>query len=179
MSVSFLGGSRYYVTFIDDYTRNISVYFMKTKDGALEKFKEFHSFAVNFTGEQVKVLPTDNCGEYCSKAFDAYLKENRITHQLTVPYNPAQNGVAERMNRAVVESARSMLSHSNMPNEFWADAVNTAVYLQNPSPTTALDGITPYESLFNTKPDVTNLRLFGCVSYVHVPKQSSMQSQRR
>ena len=98
MSVSLLGGSRYYVTFIDDYTRYTSVYFMKTKDEALEKFKKFHSFAVNFTGEQVKVLRTDNGGEYCSKAFDAYLKENRITHQLTVPYNPAQNGVPERMN---------------------------------------------------------------------------------
>ena len=118
-------GSRYYVTFIHDYTRYTSVYFMKTKDEALEKFKEFHSFAVNFTGEQGKVLRTDSGGEYCSKAFDAYLNENGITHQLTVP---AQNGVAKQMNRAVVESARSMLSHSNMPNEFWAEAVNTVIY---------------------------------------------------
>ena len=142
---------------------------MKTKDEALEKFKEFHSFAVNFTGEQGKVLRTDSGGEYCSKAFDAYLNENGITHQLTVP---AQNGVAKQMNRAVVESARSMLSHSNMPNEFWAEAVNTVVYLRNRSPITYLDRIAPYESLFNTKPAVTNLRVFGCVSavsYVHVP----------
>ena len=54
--------------------------------------------------------------EYCSKAFEAYLKEHGISHQLTVPYNPAQNGVAERMNRTIVESARSMLSHSNLSN---------------------------------------------------------------
>ena len=141
---------------------------MKTKDEALEKFKKFHSFAVNFTDEQGKVLQTNNGGEYCSKRFDAYLKENGIIHQLTVPYNPAQNGVAQRMNRTVVESNRLMLSHSNMPNEFWADAVNTAVYLRNRNPTTALDGTTPYESLFNTKPAVTNLRIFGWVSYVHV-----------
>ena len=116
MSVNSLGGPRYYITFIDDYPRFTSVYFMKTKDEALEKLKEFHSFDVNFTGKQVKVLRTDNGGVYCSNAFDAYLKENGITHQLTVPYNPAQNGVAERMNRKIVESARSMLSHSNMPN---------------------------------------------------------------
>ena len=75
-SVSSLGGSRYYVTFIDDYTRYTSVYFMKTKDEALEKFKKFHSFAVNFTRKQVKVLRTDNGGEYCSKAFDAFLEWN-------------------------------------------------------------------------------------------------------
>ena len=169
MSTTSLGGSRYYVTFIDDYTRYTTVYFLKTKDEVLEKFKEFHNFTINHTGKQIQTLRTDNGGEYCSKAFDTYLKENGITHQLTVPFNPAQNGVAERMNRTVVESARSMLSHSNMPNEFWAEAVNTSVYLRNRSPTTALDGITPYECLFNQKPDVANLRVFGCVSYVHVP----------
>ena len=82
------------------------------------------------------------------------------------------------MNRTVVESARSMLSRSNMPNEFWAEAVNTAVYLQNRSPTTALDGITPYESLFNKKPDVTNLRVFGCVdSYVN--KQTKLNAKSK
>ena len=74
--------------------------------------------------------------------------------------------MAERTNRTVVESARSMLAHSNIPNEFWAETVNIAVYLRTSSPTTALDGIT---SLFNTKPDVTNLRVFECVSYVYVP----------
>ena len=95
-------------------------------------------FAVSFTSQQVKILRTDNGREYCSELFDAFLKEKGIIHQLSVPYNPAQNGVAERMNCTVVECARSMLSHSNMPNVFWAEAVNTAVYLRNRSPTTAL-----------------------------------------
>ena len=88
------------------------------------------------------------------------------------------------MNRKIVESARSMLSHSNMPNEWWAEAViNTAVYLRNRSPTTG--GITPYESLFNKKPDVTNLRVFGISDvfrtfmFLTIREQSSMQSQRR
>ena len=76
------------------------------------------------------------------------------------------------MNRTVVESARLMLSHPNMPNEFCAETVNNAVYLRNRSRPTALDGITPYESLFNTKPDVTNLKVFGCVSYVYVPSNN-------
>ena len=66
--------------------------------------------------------------EYCSKAFDAFLKEKGIIHQLTVSSNPAQNGVAEMINRTIVESARSMLTHSNMPNVFWGEVVNTAVY---------------------------------------------------
>ena len=82
----------------------------------LEKFKEFVSLISNITDNTVKVLRSDNGGKYCSKAFEAYLKEHGISHQLTVPYNPAQNGVAERRNRTVVESARSMLSHSNLSN---------------------------------------------------------------
>ena len=57
--------------------------------------------------------------------FESFLKNNGIVHQLTMPYNPAQNGVAERMNRTVMELARAMMSHSNFPNQFWAEAANT------------------------------------------------------
>ena len=118
------------------------VYFLKGKDQVLEIFKEFHYYTTNLSGKHIKILRTDNGGEYCSKAFEVYLKEKGITHQLTVPYNPAQNGVAQRMNRTIVESARSLLFHSNTPTELWAEAVNTAVYLRNRSPTTALDAVT-------------------------------------
>ncbi len=97
------------------------------------------------------------------------LKKNGIVHQLSMPYNPVQNGVAERMNHTIMESTRSMLSHAHMPKEFWAEAVNTSVCVRNRSPTTALNGITPYECLLKKKPDVSNLRIFGCITYVHVP----------
>ena len=169
MPVSSLGGSRYYVSFIDDYSRYTFVYFMKNKNEVLEKFKEFHTYAMNVTGRPIKILRSDNGGEYSSKEFESFLKKNGIVHQLGVPYNPAQNGVAERMNRTIVESTQSMLSHAQMPNEFWAEAVNTSVYVRNRSPTTSLSGITPYECLFKKKPDVSNLRVFGCVAYVHIP----------
>ena len=163
MPVSSLGGSRYYVTFIDGYSRYTFVYFMKNKR---EKFKEFHTYAVNVTGKPVKILRSDNGGEYLSKEFESFLKKHGIVHQLNVPYNLAQNGVAERMNHTIVESTRSMLSHAHIPKEFWAEAVNTSVYLRNRSPTT---GITPYGCLLKKKPDVSNLRVFGCITYVHVP----------
>ena len=170
MPVPSFGGSRYFVTFIDDYSRHTFVYFMKNKSEVLEKFKEFNSYAVNATGKPIKILRSDNGGEYSSKEFESFLKKNGIVHQLSVPYNPAQNGVAERMNRTIMESTRSMLSHAQMPNEFWAEAVNTSVYVRNRSPTTALNGITPYECLLKKKPDVSNLRVFGCVTYVHIPE---------
>ena len=169
MSESSIGGSRYYVTFIDDFTRYTCVYFLKNKSEVLDKFKDFHSYATNVSGKGIKVIRTDNGGEYCSTEFESFLKENGIVHQLTVPYNPAQNGVAERMNRTVMESARAMMSHSNLPNQFWAEAVNTSVYIRNRCPTNALDSVTPYECLFKQKPDVGNLHVFGCVGYVHIP----------
>ena len=179
MSVNSVGGSRYFVTFIDDCSRYTHVYFIKHKDEVLEKFKEFVNLTANITGKQVKTLRSDNGGEYCSKSFDAYLKEKGIIHQTTVPYNPAQNGVAERMNRTIVEAARSMMSHSKMPMEFWAEAVNTAVYLRNRSPTTSLKDITPYESLFNQKPDTSNLKVFGCLAFAHIPENQRKKFEEK
>ena len=85
---------------------------MKNKSEVFEKFKEFHTYVVNITGKPVKILRSDNGGEYTSKEFESYLKENGIIHQLSVPYNPAQNGVAERMNPTIMELTRSMLSHA-------------------------------------------------------------------
>ncbi len=125
---------------------------------------------MNVTRRPVKILRSDNGGEYSSKGFESFLKKHGIVHQLSVPYNPAQNGVAERMNRTMIELTRSILFHAQMSKEFWAEAVNTSVYVPNHSPTTALNGITPYECLLKKKPDVSNQRVFGCVTmYVHVP----------
>ena len=170
MHVNSFRNSRYYVTFIDDYSRYTHVYFIKRKSEVFDKFKEFVSYATNTTGKKVKVLRSDNGGEYCSMAFQEYMKQHGIVHQTTVPYSPAQNDVAERMNRTLVETARSMMSHSKVPTEFWAEAVNTATYVRNRSPTTSLKGMTPFERLFNRKPNVSNLKVFGCVAYAHIPE---------
>jgi len=84
-------------------------------------------------GELIMKLKTDNGGEYMSKDFQASLTSKGIEHQLTV-HSLQQNGVAERLNRTLMESARAMLSHSNLPNKFWAEAVATAAYLMKWKP---------------------------------------------
>ena len=122
------------------------------------------------TGEKLKSLRTDNGGEYVSTEFKSYLSKEGIKHELTVPKTPEQNGVAERMNRTIVETARSMLAEAKLPRKFWAEAVSTAVYLRNRSPTTAVEGMTPHESLTGEKPHVGILRVFGCLAYAHIPK---------
>ena len=104
---------------------------------------------------------------------DTVLKTG-ISHEFTVPYCPQQNGVAERLNRAILEAARSILYQAKLSLNFWAEACSIAVYLHNRSTTTALKDGTPFESLFGRRPDISNLRVFGCVSYVRIP-----ESQRR
>ena len=170
-----IGGSRYFVTFIDDYSRCCAVYFMKSKSEVFERFKEFEAIVVNQSGQKIGTLRSDNGGEYLSKEFETYLKSNGITHQLTIAYSPEQNGVAERMNRTLMESARAMMSYSGLSEEYWAEAVATAAYVRNRSASSALkNDETPYERWYGKKPDISHLRVFGCIAYAHIP-----DSQRR
>ena len=171
MQIASDGGARYLLTFIDDHSRMTVTYFMKNKCEVLERFKEYVSMAENFTGKKLKCLRSDNGGEYISKEFDNFCKQHGIIQEPTIPRTPQQNGVAERMNRTLLENARSMLYHAKMPLRFWAEAINTAAYIRNRCPTTAIKGCTPYEVWFKRKPNISNLKVFGCNAYVHIPKE--------
>ena len=93
-----------------------------------------------------------------------------IRHELSVPYSPQQNGVAERMNRTLVKTARSMLAHAGLPDTFWAEAVEAAAYIRNRVPTSAISGNkTPLEVWSKKRPGVSHLKVFGCMAYAHVP----------
>ena len=104
-----------------------------------------------------------------------------IRHEFTIPHTPQQNGVAERLNRTLIEGVRTMLADSRLPHRFWAGALSTCVYLRNRSPTKAVTGVTPYEAWSGTKPDVSHLRVFGCSAYALVPKveRSKLDSKTR
>ena len=102
-------------------------------------FKTFVTLVENQSGKKVKCLRTDNGGEYVSKAFKDFCDLKGIKQELTAPYNPSQNGVAERMDRTFQEKVRSMLSNAKLPNGFWAEAVANAVHLINRSPSKVLE----------------------------------------
>ena len=171
MKTTSMGGARYFVTFIDDKTRRISVYFLKTKGECFKKFKHYMALAEKQTGKDLKVLRSDNGGEFVSKNFGTFLGENGIARQTSTPYTPQQNGVAERANRTIVEMARSMLHAQNIGLELWAEAVSCAVYIRNRCPTTALDSMTPEEAWTGVKPCIAHLKVFGCYAYAHVPQE--------
>ena len=119
----------------------------------------------NGSGRKLKVLRSDNGGEYTGRNFQEYLKSEGVRHELTVPKTPQQNGVAERLNRTLVEMIRAMLIESDLDASFWGEALATAVYLRNRSPHKPLRGATPFEALHGKKPNVKHLRTFGCVCY--------------
>ncbi|GKB70172.1 ribonuclease H-like domain, reverse transcriptase, RNA-dependent DNA polymerase [Tanacetum coccineum] len=114
---------------------------------------------------KVRMLRTDRGGEFTSNEFTKYCKENGIARQLTAPYSPQQNGVVERRNRTVLSTTRSMMKAMKLPLNFWAEAVRHAIYILNRAPTRALEDKTPYEALYNRKPNLENLRIFGCTAY--------------
>ncbi|KAK8937447.1 hypothetical protein KSP39_PZI012254 [Platanthera zijinensis] len=166
-----IGGSRYYITFTDDFSRKCWVYFLKEKAEALDKFQEFKAMAEKEVGQPLKVLRTDRGGEYTSRLFGEYCRQWGISHQLTAAYSPQQNGVAERKNLTIMDMARSMVKGKGLPKKFWAEAVQVAVYLLNRCPTKSVKFKTPFEAWCGRKPSVKHLRVFGCVAYAHIPDQ--------
>lgn len=115
-------------------------------------------------------MRTDNGGEYVSKEFEEYLKSRGINHELTVPYSPAQNGVAERMNRTLMESARTMIGYAGLSESYWGEAVATAAYIRNRVPTRALkEKMSPYQKWYGRSADLSHLKVFGCVAFAHIP----------
>ena len=163
-----LSGSEYFLTFVDDYTRYIWVYVMRNKSDIFKQFTEWMAMAEQLTGKRLKVLRSDNGGEYTSSEFEEYLKQNGVIHQLTVPKCPEQNAIAKRLNRTLVEMVHSMLASSILPPRFRAEALNTATYLRNRCPYRAVEGKTPFELLTGAKPNVGLLRIFGCAAYCHI-----------
>ncbi|CAI7878210.1 unnamed protein product [Closterium sp. NIES-54] len=119
-----LSGSRYFLTIVDDHTRAVWVYPLKTKgEVAAAVLKEWMPRAQTKSGHKVKVIRTKNGGEFIGADFEAVLKKKGIQHQLTVPYNPQQNGVAERFNRTLQEGARTLLGRAGLPDPFWVTAL--------------------------------------------------------
>lgn len=171
INVASMGGARYILTFVDDFTRKTFVYFLRAKSETLSRFREFKALVENECNKSIKALRTDNGSEYCGKEFQRLLRQSGIQHFRTAPYTPEHNGLIERMNRTIIEKARCMLLDANLPKHFWAEAVSTAVFLINRSPSSSSTNKVPEEAWTGVAPDMSFLRTFGCKAMVHVPKQ--------
>lgn len=163
-----LSKCQYYISFVDDFSRKVWVYFLKTKDEAFAKFVEWLALVENQSGRNLKALRTDNGLEYCNKTFDNFCKEKGILRHKTCPYTPQQNGVAERLNRTILEKVRSLLRETGLGEEFWAEASSTVVYMINRTPSIPLELKLPEEVWSEKTPEYDHMRRFGCLVYYHV-----------
>ena len=123
------------------------------------------------SGKRIKILRSDNGGKYTSTEFNDFCKEAGFKMELTIPYNPQQNRVAERKNKTIVEASKAMINDQSLPMFLWAEASRTVVYVQNKCPHKIVKNMTPEEAFTGVKPEVGHLRIFGCPIYIHVPKE--------
>jgi hypothetical protein len=135
-----------------------------SKGEAADAIRRAQAAAEAECGRKLRVLRTDNRGEFPAAEFSSYCADEGVKRHYA-PYSPQQNGVVKRRNQTVVGMARALLKQRGMPVIFWGEAVVTAVYILNRSPTKALNGRTPYETWHGRKLVVSHLWVFGCLAF--------------
>ncbi|KAI3735349.1 hypothetical protein L6452_14844 [Arctium lappa] len=161
-NVMSIGKKSYCLVIVDDYSRFTWVYFLRTKDETSGLIKSFILRIENQTNQKVKIIRSDNGTEFKNLDLNNFCEEKGIERQYSAPRTPQQNGVAERRNRTLIEAARSLLADSKLPITFWAEAVNTACYVQNRVLVVKPKNKTPYELLNKRKPFIGFFKPFGC-----------------
>ena len=163
--ITSLNGFRYYVSFIDAYSRFTWFFPLKNKSQVLSSFIHFNNTMENLLGSTIKIFRTDCGGEYSKNAFQSLCSSHGILHQFTCPHTSQQNGVAERKHRHIVDMALCLISHSSLPFTYWPYAFSTAVYLINRLPSITRNYMSPWEILFRHSPDYKSFKVFGCACY--------------
>jgi IS30 family transposase len=147
---------------------------IKIKNEVLNVFQSFHAMVQTQFSAKIQILRSDNGGEYMTYQFKEYCQQYGLIHETLCPQTPKQNGVVERKNRNILETARALLLSTNMPSRYWSDVVATTVHLLNRMPSKVLNFQTPLQVLSThvSLPSVLMIspRVFGCVAFVHLHK---------
>jgi len=161
-STDFVHGFRYFLTILDDYSRHVWVVMMKTKSEASEKIKSFVYMVENQFEKKVKSIRSVNGPGFLMQEFYA---ERGILHQRRCVYTPHQNGRVERRQQHILNISRALMFQSKLPKKFWSYAVLHAIFLLNRIPTKILQTRSSHEVLYGQIPDLSQLKVFGCLSY--------------
>lgn len=157
-------GEKYFMTITDDFSRFTEVRLLKSKSDASRELISFCKL-----NPSIREIRCDNAKEYVQGELLAFANETGIKIEPAPPYTSHLNGVAERMNRSLLEKGRAMLYEANLPKNYWGFAVLTAAYLKNRLPSNSIDNHTPYFLKYNDNPELKYLRVFGCDAYALVP----------
>ncbi|GJV10794.1 zinc finger, CCHC-type containing protein [Tanacetum coccineum] len=161
-SVKSINHASYFLVITDDCTRFSWVFFLASKDETSGILQTFIRQIENQLSHRVKIIRSDNGTEFKNRDMLEFCGNKGIKQEYSNARTPQQNGVAERMNRTLIEAARTMLADSLLPTTFWAEAISTACYIFNRVRVTKPQNKTPYELLFGHKPIISYIRPFGC-----------------
>jgi len=171
------GRNKYYVSFIDDYSKFTWIYLLKHKSEVFQRFREFQSFVERKFDRKIIAMQSDWGGEY--ERLNSFFRQIGISHLVSCPHAHQQNGAAERKHRHIVEVGLSLLARSSMPLKYWDEAFLAATYLINRTPSKVLQFQTPLERLCQMKPDYMSLRIFGCACWPNLRPYNSHKLQFR
>lgn len=161
-----LGGKRFTLLIVDEYTRYSWVFFLRAKSDAAEEIINFIRRMEVFNTQKIKSIRSDNGTEFKNSVIEDFCNKKGITQNFSAVRTPQQNGVAERKNRTLIEAARSMITEAGLKGCFWAEAVSTACFTQNRSIIVKTHGKTAYEALKLRKPDISFFHVFGCQCFI-------------
>jgi hypothetical protein len=174
------GNFSYYILFIDDYSRFITLFLMKSRDEAPTLFCQFKTAAEAHSGHKLSLLRVDNAPELIHGQMEKFCKSNGVTYEKTVPDPPPQNGVAERTNLTICSMARAMLLNANLRDFFWPFAVLAATHIKQRVPHASLPpNTTPFELWFNRRPNLSHLRPFGTICTARIITNHATKFQPR
>ena len=159
-------GARFYISFLDAYSKFTWIYLLSNKSQAFATFMTFKNLVENQLGKHIKSIQTDNAKEFL--VFSKFLATNRIQHILSCLHIHEQNGSIERKHRHITKISLTLLANTSLPLTFWGKAFLTVVYLINLLPTPVLKMASPYQTLFHKAPDYHFLKTFGCACYPSV-----------
>ena len=137
---------------------------IKSKDGICEESKIVFNKIETYTGKKMQYFRSDNAGEY--QLLVLYFDKKGIIWEKSAPYAQDQDGVAERFIRTIIHRARTMLIHAGLPSKLWPKTLSTPCYITNRLLTKALERKTLFEAWYKRKPDISNLRVYGCDAYI-------------
>ena len=172
------GHSCYYASFTDDYTHFTQLYLQKAKSDTFDSYQAYEAWLSTQFSAKIKRLRLDRGGEYLSAEFMNYLKSKGTERRVTVHNTPEHNGVAERLNRTLVEHVRAMAHASGLPKSLWGEAIMHATWVKNRTSTHRLGKKTPYEMLYTEKPNLEKVPIWGCRVKVHDTSGTKLDMRR-
>ena len=161
-----LGRNDYALVIVDDFFRFTWTLFLESKSDAFAAFKKLAKRLQNTNCGNICAIPSDHGGEFQNEKFSSFCEKLGIFHNFSAPRTPQQNGFVERKKRSLEELARTILSESSLPKYFWADTASTACYVMNRVLIRPILKKTPYELFNGRKPNIGQLKVFGCKCYV-------------